>query len=226
MWNPLDDLAPGQHAMLGTYADELARVNRRVNLISPGTVGETEERHLVHSLALARRAFPDGVAVVDWGTGGGLPAVPLAIRFPNVRFVAVDAVGKKVEAVRLFARRLGLDNLDVWAGRAEAWPGRAHYAVSRATAPLVDLWGWLARARAPLDAVPEGCWPPGLVCLKGGDLSVEIAALHARFPGLTVEREGLGSLLGRPYFEAKEILWVGERRADSGVDNSVSPAAS
>lgn len=211
MWDPLDDLAPEQRAKLDAYAVELARVNRRVNLVSPATVGEVRERHLVHSLALARKSFPDGATVVDWGTGGGLPAVPLAIRFPNVRFVAVDAIGKKVEAVRLIARRLGLTNLDVWAGRAEAWPGRAHYAVSRATAPLADLWSWFARVRQPFNDTPAHRWRPGLGCLKGGDLTDEVAVLHARFPDLAVEREPLGPLLGRAYLEGKEIVWVGER---------------
>src|SRR5690606_36547140 len=82
-WNPLDDLTPRQREQLALFAEELARVNRRVNLVSPATVPEAEERHLVHSLALARRAFPGGATVVDWGSGGGLPAVPLAIRFPE-----------------------------------------------------------------------------------------------------------------------------------------------
>jgi 16S rRNA (guanine527-N7)-methyltransferase len=209
-WDPREDLAPRQREQLSAFAAELARVNRRLNLVSPVTVAEVEERHLVHSLALAYRAFPSGATVVDWGSGGGLPAVPLAIRFPETRFVAVDAVRKKIEAVRLFARRLGLDNLDVWNGRAETWDGTAHYAVSRATAPLADLWGWFARVRAPLPEVPEGCWVPGLVGLKGGDLSGEEAALHAAFPGLTIEHVALQPLLGRPYFADKAVVAVHE----------------
>ena len=210
-WNPLDDLTPPQRTQLRTFADELARVNRQVNLVSPATIPEAEERHLVHSLALARRAFPAGATVVDWGSGGGLPAVPLAIRFPETRFVAVDAVRKKTEAVRLFARRLGLDNLEVWNGRAEAWGGAADYAVSRATAPLVDLWGWFARARRPLADVPEAAWAPGLVCLKGGDLAAEITALDAAFPGLVTEQIPLESLLERSYFTDKAIVHVRAR---------------
>lgn len=212
-WDPISDLTPSQRDRLDAFAAELARVNRHVNLVSPATVPETRERHLVHSLALAHRAFPPGATVVDWGSGGGLPAVPLALRFPETRFVAVDAVRKKSEAVRLFARRLGLDNLTAWNGRAEAWDGRAQYAVSRATAPLTDLWGWFARVRAPLDGVPDGCWAPGLVCLKGGDLTEEIAALHIAFPGLAVATTPLEPLLGRPYFADKAILHVGEAAA-------------
>src|SRR5690606_39924734 len=182
--------------------------NRQVNLVSPATVPEVEERHLVHSLALARKDFPAGATVVDFGTGGGLPAVRLAVRFPDVRFVAVDAVRKKTEAVRLFARRLGLGNLDVWNGRAEDWPGEAHYAVSRATAPLADLWGWFDRVRRPLTGAPEGAWTPGLLALKGGDLADEIAALHAAFSGLAVEATPLEPLLGRAYFAGKALVEV------------------
>ncbi|HYE95277.1 MAG TPA: RsmG family class I SAM-dependent methyltransferase [Rubricoccaceae bacterium] len=207
-WDPLDDLTPGQHAALRTYAAELARVNRRLNLVSPATVKDLEERHFVHSLALARGAFPRDATVVDFGAGGGLPAVPLAIRFPGTHFVALDAVTKKTEAVRLFARRLGLSNLDVWNGRAEQWPGEAHYAVSRATAPLLDLWGWFDRVRTPLDEVPEGCWIPGLLALKGGDLQGERAALNTAFPGLIVETHDLGAMLERPYFEGKALVHV------------------
>ncbi|MDX1419119.1 MAG: RsmG family class I SAM-dependent methyltransferase [Rubricoccaceae bacterium] len=208
-WDPLADLPPQGREQLDRFAAELARVNRRVNLVSPGTVPEIEERHLVHSLALAHRAFPAGATVVDWGSGGGLPAVPLAIRFPRTHVVAVDAVGKKAEAVRLFARRLGLDNLDVWNGRAESWDGGAHYAVSRATAPLADLWGWFARVRLPMHGVPRECWAPGLVCLKGGDLSDEIAVLPE---GLAVEQTPLGPLLGRSYFAEKAIVSVHDPR--------------
>lgn len=212
-WDPLADLTTHQREQLDAFAGELARVNRQVNLVSPATIPEAQERHLLHSLTLAHRAFPPGATIVDWGSGGGLPAVPLAIRFPETQFVAVDAVRKKTEAVRLFARRLGFANLDVWNGRAETWDGAAHYAVSRATAPLADLWGWFARVRQPLARVPPGYWAPGLVCLKGGDLADEIAALHRVFPDLTVAKTPLLGLLGKPYFADKAIVHVGEAAA-------------
>ena len=198
MTDPTAALTDAQRDALRLYAAELARVNRAFNLVAPSTVREIPERHVRHSLAIAVRGFPDGTTVVDWGSGGGLPAVPLAVRFPAVRFVAVDAVGKKTEAVRLFARRLGLDNVSVWNGRAEAYDGPPpSYAVSRATAPLADLWRWFAAARVPFAGpVPDGCWEPGLVCLKGGDLADETADLVSEFPGVTVETVGLDRVLG------------------------------
>ncbi|MCH8030662.1 MAG: 16S rRNA (guanine(527)-N(7))-methyltransferase RsmG [Bacteroidetes bacterium] len=210
MWNPLDDLSPAQREQLNAFAEELARINKRVNLVASSTIPHTEERHLIHSLALAHRGFPDGATVVDFGTGGGLPAVPLAIRFPEVQFVAIDAVRKKTEATRLFARRLGLSNLEVWHGRAEQWDGPAHYAVSRATAPLADLWRWFERVVEPLGSIPENCWPQSLLTLKGGDLTEEIAALLDALPNLTIQRTDLYELLGRPYFRNKEIVAVSD----------------
>jgi 16S rRNA (guanine527-N7)-methyltransferase len=209
-WDPLADLSPAQRATLDEYAAELATLTRHVNLISPTSAADVEERHLVHSLCLAHRDFPAGATVVDWGAGGGLPSVPLAIRFPEVQFVAVDAVGKKAEAIRLFARRLSLPNLEVWAGRAEAWPGRADYAVSRATAPLANLWTWFTRVRTPAAPAPAGAWQPGLVCLKGGNLDDEIAAVHSRYRDIAVERIPLLPLLERPYFLEKAIVAVTE----------------
>jgi len=214
-WDPLDELTPAQRGTLEAYRRELVDLNRRVNLVSPASAADAERRHVVHSLALGYRSFPAGATVVDFGAGGGLPSVPLAIRFPGVRFVAIDAASRKAEAVRLFARRLSLANLEVWHGRAEAWPGRADYAVSRATAPLADLWAWFVASRAPAPAAPAGGWTPGLVCLKGGDLEDELADLGRRHPGLAVERIRLGGMLGDPYFDAKEIVAVSGGRASS-----------
>ena len=201
----LDD---AQRATLDVYAAEVERLNTRVNLVARPASRADVERHVRHCLALAVRPFPDGAVVVDWGTGGGLPAVPLAVAFPGVRVVAVDAVGKKTEAVKLFARRLGLENLAVWNGRAEAYDGPApHYSVSRATAPLASLWGWHARACQPMDGVPDGSWAPGLVCLKGGDLAEEAAALAEQFPQTVARARALDDVLG-PEWPDKQIVHV------------------
>ncbi|MEM1054723.1 MAG: 16S rRNA (guanine(527)-N(7))-methyltransferase RsmG [Bacteroidota bacterium] len=207
-FDPFAVLSDLQREQLSRYADELARVNRRFNLVAPSTLADTERVHLRHSLALTWRAFPAGATVVDWGAGGGLPTVPLAIAFPGTQFVAVDSVGKKMEAVRLFARRLELPNLSVWNGRAEHYDGPLpHYAVSRATAPLADLWAWTERVRQPVRLGTEAdraVWQPGLLTLKGGDLGAEIAALPE---GVTVERHELTDLLGGS-FATKVLLHV------------------
>ena len=199
-----------QRATLDAYIAELERVNRHVNLVARPASRADVVRHVRHCLALATRPFPDGAVLVDWGSGGGLPAVPLAVAFPEVRVVAVDAVGKKTEAVRLFARRLEIENLDVWNGRAEAYSGPApHYAVSRATAPLADLWRWFDACRQPLADAPAEAWAPGLVCLKGGDLAQEIADLEREADGLQVYTASLAATLGADW-DDKAIVHVAD----------------
>ena len=145
---------------------------------------------------------------MDWGTGGGLPAIPLAIACPTVTVFAVDSVGKKVRAVRTFARRLGLENLFGWDGRAEKWTGTAHYSVSRATASLADLWSWHRRVVEPFDDASADNWPQGLICLKGGDLSGEIQDLRKVEPTATVSEEQIFPLLKDDHFRHKHIVSV------------------
>ena len=184
-------------------------LNREVNLVSRQSAGDFRRRHTLHSLSLAELHFPAGATVVDWGTGGGLPGLPLAIAFPDTHFVLVDATRKKTEAVAAMARRLGLANLEVWWGRAETWEGRAHYAVSRATAPLRDLWSWTARVLTPLLEVPAGHeWPQGLLTLKGGDLTDEIRQHQRRFPQTSVSVAPLTLLADDEYFEEKVRVHV------------------
>ena len=210
-WNPLARLTAEQRDKLAAFREHLLHLNRRINLISRETEAAFEERHLLHALALTYKAFPPGSAVVDWGTGGGLPAIPLAVCYPEVTVHAVDAVGKKIQAVQAMGRRLGLTNLHPWQGRADAWPGTALFSVSRATASLRDLWRWHRRARSGDGPSPEaGLWRPGLICLKGGDLGKEIDALQRAYPAVRVETTPLLPLLGRSYFAEKVIVEVFE----------------
>jgi 16S rRNA (guanine527-N7)-methyltransferase len=209
-WDPFELLTAEQREQLERFQEQLLRFNQRVNLISPETEDDFRKRHLLHCLTLTVRDFPAGCTIVDWGTGGGLPAIPLAICYPEVTVIGVDSVGKKSRAVRTIARRLGLENCFTWNGRAEEWTGEAHYSVSRATAPLADLWRWHRRVAVPLDDAPgDDAWPPGLLALKGGDLSDEIADLREFGSDVEVERHPLDDLLGRNgFFGAKEIVAV------------------
>ena len=211
-WNPFDALTAGQREQLDAFEEQLLRFNRRVNLVSSESEQQFRTQHLLHCLTLTARSFPAGCTVVDWGTGGGLPAIPLAICEPEVTVVGVDSVGKKSRAVRTIARRLGLDNCFTWNGRAEEWTGEAHYSVSRATAPLADLWAWHRRVAVDLETPPgDDDWAPRLLALKGGDLSAEIDELRAAAPETDVERLALEALLGRNgFFGEKEIVAVRE----------------
>ena len=213
-FDPYHDLTGDQRAQLEMYEDLLGRYNETLNLISPDTIDTITERHILHSLVLRVRDFPAGARIVDWGSGGGLPAIPLAIAYPEVEVIAVDSVGKKMRAVRSMARRLGLHNLFAWAGRAENWPDTAHYSVSRATAPLVDLWQWHTRAVSELPSEPkESDWAPGLITLKGGDLSGEITVLQQCDRRVRIQQIPLHALLQDAaehpsYFAEKCLLAV------------------
>lgn len=172
-----EECTPEQQEKLVEYEAQLLTFNRRHNLISGGSEADIRRVHTEHSLQLAARSFPEGSVVVDWGTGGGLPLIPLAVLFPEVSFHGIDAVRKKVLSVRSIARRLNLENVEVWHGRAEEWGGRLDYSVSRATAPLATLWRWHERAFDPQVDAGAADWPHGLLCLKGGDLDEEMRAV-------------------------------------------------
>lgn len=216
MTSPIDYVPAERRELLDRYAAALERLNRATNLVARSSSDRIAD-HIEHCLCLAMRPFPPGSRVVDWGTGGGLPAIPLAICFPDVEFVAVDSLSRKTDAVRLIGRTLGLDNLQVWTGRAEHWEGPFHAAVSRATAPLADLWAWTRpwvlaaaegntpRSGAPVHRAP---WCAGLVCLKGGNLETEVEEMNARFLLPEMHTTGLQELYGRPEWTGKVIVEV------------------
>lgn len=140
--------------------------NARINVVSRREMagGEFMVRHVLHSLAIARvHRFGAGETVVDIGTGGGFPAVPLAILFPETSFTAVDSIAKKIRVVEAVVREVGLSNLTPVCGRVEAIGQRFDWVVSRAVAPAATLIGWVKPRK-------------GYIFLKGGDLADELAA--------------------------------------------------
>ena len=198
-----------QKQQLASYAHLLRTYNERVNLISRKSADELEKRHLLHSLSLGLRSFPAGSEVVDWGTGGGLPGIPLAILFPEIHVHLVDSIAKKTRVVQEIIDTLGLPNVKVWNVRAEHWPEKAHYAVSRATAPLQKLWKWYHKVQQPVESVREAdSWEPGLLALKGGDLSEEIRRLKRKYPHTQVQLISLEPVMQQPYFAEKYLVHV------------------
>jgi 16S rRNA (guanine527-N7)-methyltransferase len=186
------------------YEQELRGLNQVHNLISRSAEAHIFNHHILHCLSIACLDFPRDVHIVDWGSGGGLPAIPLAIVFPSVDITAVDKVGKKIRSVTTMAHRLGLERLSGHSGRAELYSGTASYSVSRATARLMTLWGWHIRVKEAKTANSKstktsflteqsGSWPEGLLCLKGGDLNQEIGELmsanpHVRISAFSLQR--------------------------------------
>ncbi len=142
-------------------------------------------------------ASRSGLRVLDLGTGGGFPGIPLAVMFPNVRFTLCDSVGKKTIVAREIANMLGLDNVEIVNARAESLPGRFDFVVSRAVASLTDFYPWV-----------KGKYSKSILYLKGGDINEEICALMSR------ERLRKGSVstwpvttwLSDPYFAGKFVI--------------------
>jgi len=204
---------PSQEKQLLSYAEELRRVNRQFNLISRQDENRILSHHVGHCLAFGLRSFRGNTSIVDWGSGGGLPAIPIAILYPEVSMTAVDSNSKKTRSVDMFCRRLNVLNCSSWHGRAEAYGESANCSVSRATAPLTDLWKWHTRMAASPRGVEESesgelVWPDGLICLKGGDLTEEKRHLEQHHPGVHVDEIRLRDHTDDAYFSTKSMVVV------------------
>ncbi len=205
-WNLLSDLEEDKRNQILAYREILVEYNTRVNLVSRKSIEEVVVLHIDHCLAFNAKIFPPNTHVVDWGTGGGLPGILLAILFPSSVFHLVDSRNRKIEAVKYFAEKLGLSNVEAYATRAEKWEGSVHFAVSRATAPLLDLWQWSDRVLKPKKELEERYWPSGLICLKGGDLEEEVKRFDRKFGTAKLTRQKLSLEYHDGAYQEKELL--------------------
>ncbi|MBA3829051.1 MAG: 16S rRNA (guanine(527)-N(7))-methyltransferase RsmG [Taibaiella sp.] len=179
--------------------------NEQINVISRKDIDALYEKHVLHSLAIAAICnFNDGASIVDIGTGGGFPGIPLAIFFPEVQFLLADSIGKKIKVVQEVAKGIGLKNVIAVHTRVEEIKGRTFdYAVSRAVAPLGDLWTWinpLIRKGQKSEDLPNG-----LICLKGGDLTNEISESNVKEK---VQAWDVQDIFPEPSFAEKYIIYV------------------
>lgn len=188
--------------------DKLARLkplyaewNAAINVISRQDMDAFEERHVLHSLAILKAMrFAPGSDVLDVGTGGGFPGIPLAIACPDVQFVLCDSIGKKMKVVRAVAEALELTNVAVHHGRAEEIRGSFDFVVSRAVTRMNRFVPWVQGKIKSRNINP---WPNGILALKGGDLSEELAEVS--FP---TERMAISTWFDQPFFETKEVVYV------------------
>ena len=175
--------------------------NAVINVISRKDMEAFEERHVLHSLAIAlAMRFAPGSRVLDVGTGGGFPGIPLAILHPEVDFVLCDSIGKKMKVVRAVVAELGLSNGQVHHGRAGDVPGRFDFVVSRAVTRMNRFIPWVAGKIEKRSLNP---WPNGVLALKGGDLTEELNEVKR-----TTERLAISKWFHQPFFETKEVVYV------------------
>ncbi|WP_290792471.1 16S rRNA (guanine(527)-N(7))-methyltransferase RsmG [Flavihumibacter sp. UBA7668] len=198
------DFSPRQLEQLGALDELYKEWNSKINVISRKDIDHLYENHVLHSLAIAAAfELPPGSNVLDIGTGGGFPGIPLAIFFPEVNFLLADSINKKLTVVKEVAAAIGLTNISTRHTRVEDIKDRKFdYAVSRAVAPLKDLWYW---ARPVLNKRPsEGNYPAsGLICLKGGELGKEISE-----SGLKPRMLEVYDLFPLDYYREKYLLYV------------------
>lgn len=175
--------------------------NDQVNLVSRADINNLEVRHILHSLAIARVCqFAAGTQVVDIGTGGGFPGIPLAIVFPETNFHLIDSIGKKAKVVETMAKDLGLLNVTVDQQRAEELTGPYDFAVARAVTKTKRLVEW---ADPIIGQRSINDLPNGLLLLKGGDLQRELQQVEKIYYAFPVEE-----FFHEPFFAFKQVIYI------------------
>ena len=183
--------------MYDLYADW----NAKINVISRKDIDNLYLHHVLHSLGITEMLhFKEGSEVMDFGTGGGFPGIPLAIFFPEVHFHLIDSIGKKIKVGQAVAEAIGLKNVTFSHCRGEEEKGRFDFVVSRAVMPLADL---VKIVRKNIRREQRNALPNGVICLKGGELEHEIQPFHKQ--AITLN---LSDSFKETYFETKKVVYV------------------
>jgi 16S rRNA (guanine527-N7)-methyltransferase len=175
--------------------------NERINVISRKDVGNLYVNHVLHSLAIAKvQAFNPGAQVLDVGTGGGFPGIPLAILFPDTKFHLVDSIGKKITVVNEVSTGLGLENVQGEQIRAEELKTTYDFIVSRAVTRLKEFHGWV---KGKVKPESSHALRNGILYLKGGDLEEELAEVRRPMQVFNIP-----DFFNEPFFETKKVVYV------------------
>ena len=193
-------LTPRQLAQFDAMEALYREWNARINVISRKDMDAFQTHHLLHSLSIAKLVeFPAGSTILDVGTGGGFPGIPLAVLFPECHFTHCDSIGKKIKVAQAVADGLELENVSCVNARVESLPGRFDYVVSRAVTDLATFYPWV-----------KGKFTKAIFYLKGGDLDEEIATCvrHCRIDPGKILQTPVSNWLSDPWFEGKKIVTI------------------
>ena len=195
------DLTEEQKRQFAALYDLYTDWNSKINVISRKDIENLYEHHVLHSLGIAKVIrFKPGTKVMDLGTGGGFPGIPLAILFPEVQFHLVDSIGKKVRVATEIAGSIGLKNVTTRHARAEEEKQLFDFVVSRAVMPLTDL---LKIIRKNISPKQQNALPNGLICLKGGEMERETMPVKNK-----TTMWNLKEFFGEEFFETKKVVYV------------------
>lgn len=195
------DLTEEQKRQFAALYDLYTDWNSKINVISRKDIENLYEHHVLHSLGIAKVIrFKPGTKVMDLGTGGGFPGIPLAILFPEVQFHLVDSIGKKVRVATEIVGSIGLKNVTTRHARAEEEKQLFDFVVSRAVMPLTDL---LKIIRKNISPKQQNALPNGLICLKGGELERETMPVKNK-----TTMWNLKEFFGEEFFETKKVVYV------------------
>lgn len=197
------DLSDQQFEQLNSLPEMYNDWNDKINVISRKDIDNLTIHHILHSLSIAKYvAFVPGSSILDLGTGGGFPGIPLAILFPDVNFHLIDARKKKMIVVNDILEQLGLTNVKADHARAEELKTKYDFIVTRAVAPLEKLLLWTVNKfnEKEINSIPNG-----LICLKGGDLKEEIKLVKKQ---AYIEKTALKDYFDEPFFDTKYLLYL------------------
>ncbi len=195
------ELTEKQREQFAALYDLYSDWNAKINVISRKDIDNLYEHHVLHSLAIAKAiTFRPGTSILDFGTGGGFPGVPLAILFPECHFKLIDGTGKKILVATEVAKAIGLENCQPEHLRGEEEKGKYDFVVSRAVMPLPDL---VKIVKKNISKKQQNAMPNGIICLKGGDVSAEIQPFKKIVEVMPIE-----NWFKEEWFKGKNVIYL------------------